>query len=230
MGGDPVVAGPRVRLIAHPEAVLTRLPRHHTQHRAAIVGRSPMPLARVRSSTRRVMSGAMWGACFPRVLVEFVCLTRGSGHQLGWRRMVQVRWHPWPEGLQWHARQAHLAGQARRRFTLGNAPQQEHQRRWPLAGVLERGASTVTHQDRGGARARGCRCCRRAIQQSESQSCRDDSTSCTVARHDPKPLGRAFEPGKEKSQCCQAGVIVRCANDSNTGNGPQEDNHTITNA
>jgi hypothetical protein len=55
--------------------------------------------------------GSRWGVLFfPRVLVEFVGLKRGAGHQLGWRRMMQMRVHPLPEGLQLHARQAQLAG------------------------------------------------------------------------------------------------------------------------
>jgi hypothetical protein len=65
IGDDQVVTGPRVRVITHPEAVLTRLPRDHTQNRWTIVGIGPMPLALVRASSWRVMGVAMSGAVFP---------------------------------------------------------------------------------------------------------------------------------------------------------------------
>jgi hypothetical protein len=141
IGGDQVMTGARIRVIAYPEAVITRVPRYHTHNRWTIVGIGPMRLALFRASAGRVI-GARCGVLFsPRVLVEFVRLKRGSGHQLDWRRVVQVRLPPVPERLQLHARHGQFAGQARRRFPFSNAPQQEHQRRGPLAGYLEHSAS-----------------------------------------------------------------------------------------
>src|SRR5919197_36393 len=55
--GNEVVAGPRVRVITHPEAVLTCLPRYQTNNGWAIVGISAMPFALIRASTWRVGGG-----------------------------------------------------------------------------------------------------------------------------------------------------------------------------
>src|SRR6266540_5296499 len=63
--GNQVVAGPCVRVITHPEALLTCLPRYHTENGRAIVGISAVPFALVAAPTWRVGGIQMRGAFFP---------------------------------------------------------------------------------------------------------------------------------------------------------------------
>jgi hypothetical protein len=221
VGGDQGVAGPRVRMIAHPEAVLTRLPRHHTQNRWAIVGRGPMPLALVRASTWRVMRGAMWGAFFPpragsvrrlhtwlRSSARLAPYGSGAFAPVAGGSAVACATRPargpsapsvppWPcpaagapasLAVGGSSRTRCQSGACRSRRSPGSERPESHVAGGTAAALCSRSLDTVPPQDGGGAPARGCRCSRRAIQQSESQSCRDDITSCTVARHEPKFL------------------------------------------
>jgi hypothetical protein len=66
VGGDELVAGPRVRMVAHPQALLSRVARHHTDDGGAIVGIGAVPLALMGASAWRVGGIAMRRACFPR--------------------------------------------------------------------------------------------------------------------------------------------------------------------
>jgi hypothetical protein len=218
IGGDQAMAGPRVRVIAHPEAVLTRLPRHHTQNRWAIVGIGPMPLAPVRTSTWGGMRVAMRGAFFsprsgrvrrpptwfrssarlaPYGSGSFAPVAEGSAVACA---TSPARGPSAPSVPPW---QCPAAG-APASLAVGGSSRTRCQskacssRRSPgsdrpessvaggiAAALYSRNLDTLIHEDGGGAPARACRCYRRAIRQSESQSCRDDITSCTVARHEP---------------------------------------------
>jgi hypothetical protein len=208
------MAGPRVRVIAHPEAVLTCLPRHHTQHRGAIVGIGPMPPALVRAPTWRVMRVTRGGALFPprsgsvrRPHTSFQSSARlapyGSGScapAAGGSAVAcatgPARAPSAPSVPPWHCPAAGapawlaVGGSSRTQCQSGvcsshYSPGRERPESTVAGGtaaaLCSRSPDILTHEDGGGAPARGCRCCRRAIQQSESQSCRDDITSCTVA-------------------------------------------------
>jgi hypothetical protein len=64
--GDKATARSRVGTVAHPEAVLARLPRHHTDDGGTIVGVGPVPFALIRSATWRIGGVAMRRAFFPQ--------------------------------------------------------------------------------------------------------------------------------------------------------------------
>ena len=59
--GNQLVAGSRVRVITHPEALLTCLPRDHTDNRWAIVAIGTMPLALIGATEQWDRDGA---CCF----------------------------------------------------------------------------------------------------------------------------------------------------------------------
>ncbi len=63
--GDEVVAGPRVRVVAHPKARLARLARDHTDDGGTIVGIGAVPLALISASAWRIAGVAMGRTCFP---------------------------------------------------------------------------------------------------------------------------------------------------------------------
>jgi hypothetical protein len=65
IGGNQVVASPRIRVITHPEAVLTRLPGHDTDDGQTIVGVGPMPFALIGAPAGRVSRITMRSAFFP---------------------------------------------------------------------------------------------------------------------------------------------------------------------
>ena len=219
VGGDQVMAGPRVRVSAHPEAGLTRLPRHHTQNQWAIVGRGPMPLALVRASTWRVMRGAMGGAGFPprsgsvrqpqtwcRSSARLAPSGAGSfapvaGGAAGAGATGPARGPSAPSVPPWQCPAAGapaslaVGGSSRTRCqskacssrrSPGSGRPESTVAGGTAAALYSRNRGTLAHPAGGGAPARECRCCRRAMQQSESQSCRDEITRGTVARHEPK--------------------------------------------
>jgi hypothetical protein len=63
--GDEATAHPCVRVVAHPQALLARLARDHTDERRPIVGIRAMALALIAASAWRVAGLAMRCACFP---------------------------------------------------------------------------------------------------------------------------------------------------------------------
>jgi hypothetical protein len=196
IGGDQVMAGPRVRMIAHPEAVLTRLPRHHTQNRWAIVGIGPLPPALVRAPTWRVMRVTMWGAFFPprsdrvrRPQTSFQSSARlapyGSGSfapAAGGSAVAcatcPTRGPSAPSVPPWQcpaagapallvvggsSRTQCQSGVCSSHYSPGSDRPESTVAGGTAAALCARSLDTLTHQDGGGAPARGCRCCRRAI-------------------------------------------------------------------
>jgi hypothetical protein len=63
---DECRASARVRMITHPEAVLARLARDHTDNGGTIVGVGPVPFALIRSATWWISGVAMRCAFFPQ--------------------------------------------------------------------------------------------------------------------------------------------------------------------
>jgi hypothetical protein len=198
MGGDQVMAGPCVRVIAHPEAVLTRLPRHHTQHRGAIVGIGPMPLARVRASMWWVMRVAMGGAFFPpragsvrrpqtwcrssARLAPYdadACAPVAGGSAVACatgpaRGLSAPSVPPWQGPAVGAPASLAVGGSSRTRGQSGacsshRSPGSDRPESTVAGGtaaaLCAHSLDTFIHQDGGGAPARGCRCCRRAMQQ-----------------------------------------------------------------
>src|SRR6266511_2260468 len=64
--GNQRLTGPRIRVVTHPEALLTRLPRDHTDDRGAIVGIGAMPFPFIGAPTGWIGGIQMRGAFFPR--------------------------------------------------------------------------------------------------------------------------------------------------------------------
>jgi hypothetical protein len=63
--GNQLVAGPRVRVITHPEALFTRLPRDHADDGGTVVGIGPMALALIGTPPWRISGVEMGRAFFP---------------------------------------------------------------------------------------------------------------------------------------------------------------------
>ena len=63
--GNPGVARTPIRVIADPEALFTRLPRHHTEDRGTIVGVGAVPFPLIGPPPRRVGGIGMGRAFFP---------------------------------------------------------------------------------------------------------------------------------------------------------------------
>lgn len=63
--------------------------------------------------------------CFPRVLVQLVCLKGGAHHDFGRGCVVQMSLDTLPQGVELFARQAQLARQTHCGLVLGNSPEED---------------------------------------------------------------------------------------------------------
>jgi hypothetical protein len=78
--GHQRVAGPRVRVITHPDPRLTRLPRDHPAEGGRALASVPGPW-RLWPRRRGGSAGSRWGGLvFPRVLVQRIRLEGGASH------------------------------------------------------------------------------------------------------------------------------------------------------
>jgi hypothetical protein len=134
---DQGCTGACVHMVAHPEKVLTRVPRHHTYEGGTIIGRDPMPLLFSGAPPRRIAGVRMRRAVFPRLRVQFTCLNGRTGHHVGRGCLVQVGLKTPSSRMELFAEPAQLACKACGGLTLGNSMQQQHQGRRALPGFRE---------------------------------------------------------------------------------------------
>jgi hypothetical protein len=107
--GNQLMAGSRVHVITHPETLLTRLPRHHTDDGSPIIGVCAMSLPLFTALPLRVSGITMGCAFFPRVLVQLIRLEGGAGHHGCWGRRIQIGLDTLPQSMQLLPGQAQLA-------------------------------------------------------------------------------------------------------------------------
>ena len=160
-------AGPRVRVVAYPQALLARVPRDDADDGRPIVGIGAVALALIGASTWRVTGIAMGRAFFPRVLVQLVGLKGRAGHHLGRCGVVQVAWTRWRKV--WSCLRDRPNSRAKRAggFAFGNATQQEYQGGWALTGLFkdgvgQQGIVAITHAATVGWKVALCRKSRRS--------------------------------------------------------------------
>jgi hypothetical protein len=132
------------RLVAmadHPAALFARLATDNMNDcwPVIVVGSVAGPL--IRAPTRWIGWVVMRRTFFPGVVVNLIHLERLAIHQVGWRVVVQIGLQPLSQRMDGLARELEFAGQARGRFTLADAAQQEHQRGRPLTRAFKGSAA-----------------------------------------------------------------------------------------
>jgi hypothetical protein len=87
--GDERTARQHVRVVAHPEALLTCIAGDNADDGGRSLAYVPCPL-RLWMRRRGGFLGSRWDVLvFPGVLVEFIRLKGGTGHHVDWRGGVQ---------------------------------------------------------------------------------------------------------------------------------------------
>jgi hypothetical protein len=103
-GGDVLCnqcrAGMPIGMVAHPEALLTCVPRIDADNGGAVVGVGPMPSRLIGTPTGQIIRVRMGRAFFPRVSVQLVGLKGRTWHDISRGGIVDVGLDALPQGME----------------------------------------------------------------------------------------------------------------------------------